>query len=41
MATITICLFEACIHNEARKCTAAAIEISEFLHCSSWSIKTK
>jgi hypothetical protein len=37
-ATITTCLHEACIFNDNQRCTAPAVEIDEYLHCSSWRI---
>ena len=38
MATVSVCLHRACIHNINNQCTAKLVEIDEFLHCSSWEV---
>lgn len=39
MAQITSCLHASCRHNVNHQCTAAKVEIDEYLHCSSWEVK--
>lgn len=41
MSIVTTCLHAECDHNDNHQCTAEAVEIDEFLHCSSWRVNNE